>query len=121
MDNQDMDYASLLRVKRQKEEEFKSKYKVSSKERLVKIVSSKVRTTMIGALETVETHFGFLWNNNSEDAREMRDIYEKVRSEILDRGNNQIRNLMTELEQYDIEWKRYNIQLPVKPLGRSEG
>ena len=72
---------------------------------------------MIGALETIEKNLGFLWEADTEEANHYREVYEKIRSEILDRGNNQIRNLMTELEQYEVEWKRYHIQLPVKPLG----
>jgi len=43
----------------------------------------------------------------------MKDLYNKVRSEILDRGNNQARNIDAELAQYDVEWLRYNMKIPV--------
>jgi hypothetical protein len=33
--------------------------------------------------------------------------------EILDKGNNQARNIDAELSQYNVEWLRYNITMPV--------
>jgi hypothetical protein len=45
----------------------------------------------------------------------MKSLYEEVRSEILDRGNNQARNLEAELNQYDVKWLRYQLNLPVVP------
>ena len=113
MDN----YIELFKQKKKLDEDKKKQYKASSRDRLGKIITTKIKTTMIGALETIEQNFGFLW----EDSVEMRELYEKVRNEILDRGNNQIRNITTELEQYDIEWLRYTMTLPVKPLGNLGG
>lgn len=94
-----------------------AKYKQDSKDRLSKILKKKIQTTMIGALSTIEENFGFLWNNNEEPRNDqdkiMKDLYNKVRSEILDRGNNQARNIDAELAQYEIEWTRYQIKMPV--------
>ena len=45
----------------------------------------------------------------------MKDLYEEVRAEILDRGNNQMRNLEAEFAQYEIKWLRYSLTLPVTP------
>ena len=44
----------------------------------------------------------------------MKDLYEEIRSEILDKGNNQIRNLETEFNYYDITWLRYQMMIPIK-------
>lgn len=95
-----------------------SKYKSESKDRLSKILKKKIQTTMIGALSTVEENFGFLWNSGSdkpltEEQEMMKNLYNKVRSEILDRGNNQARNIDAELAQYEVEWMRYQIKIPV--------
>ncbi len=71
---------------------------------------------MIGALSTVEEHFGFLWDNDEsseEDKKIMKDLYQKIRSEILDKGNNQARNIDAELAQYDVEWLKYSIKIPM--------
>lgn len=95
-----------------------SKYKAESKDRLSKILKKKIQTTMIGALSTIEENFSFLWTNESgkslsQDQELMKTLYNKVRSEILDRGNNQARNIDAELAQYDVEWLRYQVKIPV--------
>lgn len=103
------------------------KYKESSKERLTKIAKKKVLTTAVGCLSVVEKYLGFLWGHNEDreltpEEQQLRDIfYDKVREEIFNVGNNQMRNIQTEIEQYDIEWKRYKITLPVKPEGPNYG
>lgn len=95
-----------------------SKYKSDSKDRLSKILKKKIQTTMIGALSTIEENFGFLWTNVdgkplTQDQETMKAMYNKVRSEILDRGNNQARNIDAELAQYEVEWMRYQMKMPV--------
>ena len=91
------------------------KYKVESKDRLSKILKKKIQTTMIGALSSIEENFGFLWNDAKapSDKEEMKALYNKVRSEILDKGNNQARNIDAELDQYEVEWLRYSIKIPI--------
>lgn len=94
-----------------------SKYKLDSKDRLAKILKKKIQTTMIGALSSIEENFGFLWNSQgselTKDQEVMKDLYQKVRSEILDKGNNQARNIDAELSQYDVEWLKYSIKIPM--------
>jgi len=93
------------------------KYKVESKERLSKILKKKIQTTMIGALSSIEENLGFLWNSDNgqltKEQESMKNIYNKIRSDILDRGNNQARNIDAELAQYEVEWLRYSIKMPV--------
>lgn len=106
-----------------KQSEYKSiredKYKQDSRDRLSKILRKKVETTMIGALSSIENHFSFLWSSEndvlSSEQKIMYDIYQKVRSEILDKGNTQARNIDAELAQYDVKWLRYQATLPVYP------
>ena len=119
-------YAELVRKSEKYKADKTNKNKEMSKDRLLKISKKKIQTTMIGALSTVEKHFGFLWGHESPDAltpeqEHMKELYDLVRSEILDRGNNQCRNLETEFMNYDITWLRYRITLPVKPLSTLEG
>jgi hypothetical protein len=72
---------------------------------------------MIGALSTIEDNFGFLWQTKdgklTKEQELMKDLYNKVRSEILDKGNNQARNIDAELSQYEVEWLRYSMKIPV--------
>ena len=89
-----------------------------SKTRLKKEVKKRIQTTMIGSLSSIEKHFGFLWGEESDeltkDQLRMRDIFEDMRTEILDKGNAQLRNLDSEIENYDITWNKYHINLPIK-------
>lgn len=92
------------------------KYKQDSKDRLSKILKKKIQTTMIGALSSIEENFGFLWdvdNDNIPNKQVFQDLYQKVRSEILDKGNNQARNIDAELAQYEVEWLKYSVVMPV--------
>ena len=114
----DESYAELIRNKSDYKQARTSKYKTDSKDRLSKIMRKKIETTMIGALSTIEEHFGFLWGNEdgsplSEEQTTMKDLYQQVRSEILDKGNNQARNTDAELSQYDVVWLKYSMELPV--------
>jgi hypothetical protein len=72
---------------------------------------------MIGALSTIEENFGFLWNSPdgklTKEQEAMKNLYNKIRSDILDKGNNQARNIDAELSQYDVEWLRYSMKMPV--------
>jgi hypothetical protein len=119
-------YAELVRKSDKFKTDRSNKNKEVSKERLLKISKKKIQTTMIGALSTVEKYFGFLWGHESPNAltpeqEHMKELYDQVRSEILDRGNNQGRNLETEFMNYDINYLKYQITLPVKPLNKIEG
>ena len=51
----------------------------------------------------------------------MKDLYQKVRSEILDKGNTQARNVDAELSQYDVKWLKYTIKMPVIKQTEEEG
>lgn len=96
-------------------------YRRQSKDRLANIMKAKIRTTMIGALDTLEKRMGHLWGEHLDDddltpeQEEMRDLFEDVREEILDKGNHQIRNVDAELNQYDVVWQRYNIHFVLDP------
>lgn len=114
----DGNYADLIRKKSDYRQSREDKYKVDSKDRLSKIMRKKIETTMIGALSTLEEHFGFLWHNEdgsplTAEQATMKDLYQQVRSEILDKGNNQARNTDAELAQYEVQWLKYTMDLPV--------
>ena len=117
----DEPYAELVRQSEKYKSDKSGKYKEVSKDRLLKISKKKIQTTMIGALSTVEKYLGFLWGYESSEEltpeqEHLKQIYDEVRSEILDRGNNQARNLEAEFANYDINWLRYQITLPVKNI-----
>ena len=111
-------FNELVRQQSDYKKKREDKYRSDSKDRLTKILKKKVETTMIGALSSIEEHFSFLWEANGNEMtpeqRMMMEVYQKVRSEILDKGNTQARNIDTELSQYDITWLKNSITIPVK-------
>tara|TARA_R110002051_G_scaffold321920_2_gene410965 strand:- start:46 stop:414 length:369 start_codon:yes stop_codon:yes gene_type:complete len=118
------DFDKLIRDKSEYREARSDKFKYDSKDRLSKILRKKVETTMIGAISSVEDHFAFLWvAEESEMTKEKKFMYEtfqKVRSEILDKGNTQARNVDAELNQYEVKWMRYSMEIPVKQKGEQD-
>lgn len=111
-----------LAAAQQKQKEIKSKkYQDKSKKRLSNIVSTKIKTSFIGSISSYENNFGFLWGHGksedelTETELNMREIWEGVRSEILDNGNAQLRAAVNEINNYSIHWDRYQMNIPIKP------
>lgn len=98
-----------------------SKRQEISKENLEKITVKKMQTIMIGALASIEQHFGFLWGKDdstrqkTEEEREIEGIFQKIRAEILDKGNGQIRGFKDDLQLYNVELINKMVNLPVLP------
>ncbi len=125
MTQSEYNYDDLIRSSRTYKTNKEDKYKESSKEKLYKIAKKKIETTMIGALSTVEKHLGFLWGHDSQEdlspeEQHIKSIYDMIRSEILDKGNSQIRNLESEMSHYEIKWLRYHMNLPLMSMDLKE-
>lgn len=106
---EDFDFEKTYNTHQNYKKEREQKFKEFSNNRLYNITKKKIQTTMIGALATVEKYFGPLLEGGSRD---IKRAFEEARSEILDKGNAQIRNLESEFNNYDIIWKKNNIVLP---------
>lgn len=121
MDN----FNDLIRKRNQYNSIREDRYKSDSRDRLSKILKKKVETTMIGALSSVEEHLSFLWESDdgdpSPEQKIMSEIYQKVRSEILDKGNDQARNVDAELAQYEVKWLKFKSEIPVIQHNDKEG
>lgn len=65
------------------------------------IIKKRILTTMIGALSRFEDTFGYLWGIDSDNPTisqlDIEAKWEKVRTEILDHGNNQIRSAINDV------------------------
>ena len=90
-----------------------------TKQKLVESMKKRIQTTMIGALASIEEHFGNLWGHDTEGAltqkqENMKELYNELRSEILDKGNVQIRNMETEINGYEVSSIRYQYNLPIR-------
>jgi predicted esterase YcpF (UPF0227 family) len=92
-------------------------YQSQSKARLKKILEGKMRTIMIGAIASIEEAF-YSWlklkGTRTLDEQDFFEAFQDCRSQILDKGNTQIRNLEEEISQYIVDWKRYNYEISRK-------
>ena len=90
-----------LRDERQKE---------SSRRQLEISVEKRLKTTMIGAIASIEEAFGWLFNYGDPQTPQEKENYEtfqELRNEILDKGNRQIRELGKDLDNYSIVWHKF--------------
>ena len=87
-----------------------------SNEQLQRHIKKKIKTTMIGALAKFEEYFGHLWghdkpdNEITDDQREMGDVWEEVRTEVLNNGNHQSRAAMEEIGQYTVKFNKFHTE-----------
>lgn len=99
-------------------EENEKRYREESKKRYIKIQDKKMDTIIIGAIAAIENKLGFCWGNGktnlTKTEQEFKKIWQELRTEILDKGNSQKRALHKELEQYELNWLRYTIELRIK-------
>jgi hypothetical protein len=112
---------ALLRAAREREEHTPdTNYNQRSAMRLLANASKKIRTTMIGCVAEIEEAFGPLWGGNKppeERTKEETDWFELwqiVRKNMLNLGNNQIRAFGNEVSEYTITWNRHVNVMPVK-------
>ena len=92
---------------------------LSSKKRLMASIERKFKTTMIGALSSFEGAYGELWGHNSvkeltEEQERYRQIWIAIRTEILNKSNNQSRAAMEEIAEYTMTWDKYNTNFIVQ-------
>ena len=94
----------------------REKFDNASKKRLKKIAKTKVKTSFIGALDAFEKGFGHLWGHDLDDEEctdeqnEMYEIWDEVRNKVLDKGNDQLRSLIEEIDNHDVHWLRHQVE-----------
>ena len=120
MEDKKISHYQIVATRHKQKEVKDEKYREKSKKRLSTIIGTKIKTSFIGAISSCEKNFGFLWGHgkNEEDLTdqeiEMKEIWDEIRTEILDNGNTQLRAASNEIENYSINWDRYSIGLNSK-------
>lgn len=104
--------------KRKSEETIKlQKYNESSKRQLLKILETKLRTAFIAPLAYFEQAMGHLWGHGKKESEltetelHYRALWNALRTNVLNNGNNKIRDVHNELMQYTVTWNRYSLGL----------
>lgn len=95
-----------------------------SKARLKEAMEKRLKTTMIGAIHSIEKIFGDLWCHDCEDRtdkeEQMYKVFVELRNKILDDGNTQIRSMSNDLQAYEVEWTGFHLELPLRPRKSGE-
>ena len=71
---------------------------------------------MIGALDSFEAEFGDQWGHGLDiedltpEQIEKRKVWNAVRTDILNKGNNQLRAAQEEIAQYTMTWDKYRTE-----------
>jgi hypothetical protein len=97
----------------------------SSKRKLREIVEKRIRTTMIGALAEIERSefgkmFGFGKTKLSDEERRWKMLWDELRTNILNQGNNQLRESMREIENFDARFKPYRTDFIIRRENENE-
>lgn len=113
-----MDYDLLGKqfdYNKQKEIERKNE---RDKSILMDYVRERMKTSMIRNLETFEKDFSYLWGGHdgptNRNERIFYSLWKKVRTDILDFGNNAIRDVTKELEANNISRKKVTVEYKFK-------
>lgn len=91
-----------------------------SKSQLTRHLETKFRTTMIGALASFEECFGELWGHGKESSaltdeqKVWKERWELARTEVLNKGNNQLRAAKEEVSQYTIRFNKFETKFIIQ-------
>ena len=119
-----MDLHSKMQAANRRFKEVEAGYNENrSKQKLLDTVTKRIQTAFIGAISACEDHFGYLWGIDEENPTAKQDeflkLWNKLRAIILDNGNNQIRAIQRDLNNYSVNYtKRFNKVLPVRNHGK---
>ena len=95
---------------------------MDDKERLMKILETKMKTIMVGSLCIIEEELCDMFGIEKDDLinnEKISDIYSNIRKRIFDNGNNQIKLAKDIIKNYQI--KSNKITLPVIGMGNYNG
>lgn len=80
-------------------------YNKHNKKGIINQITKRFQTTIIGSLARFEDNFGYLWGHNSnkeltDKQQEFLDMWDYVRTSILNHGNNQMREAIDEIIEH---------------------
>lgn len=119
----DIDYQKIKERKEELRRLQQFTEEEAAKRKLSKDVEKHLRTIMIAALAEFEEEFGVYWgigkeeNNLDPDEQEDRERWKKVRTNILNKGNNKIRASLEEISKYRISPPEYKVEFKIGTKG----
>jgi len=106
----------LYKIRKEQQRISHGRISGDARERLKKIASKKFRTCFISALAEFENVFGLeIWGHDlptellTSEQKVNREKWDKVRKNILDKGNAQLRALRMEIDLHKIDFEGYRM------------
>jgi hypothetical protein len=94
-----------------------NKYKFGQR-KLNDIIKKRMTTTIIGIIASFEQVFDKSFPENYDKATkeelDFQDKFEEFRESALDKGNRQLRELLRDIEQFNIDYVGYQLELRKK-------
>ncbi len=115
--------ARVSKAREQEREQHHTSFSAKSLSRLQRVAAKKMRSSFVGTLPILEHFFGHLWAHGTDNAEltdlqiRWRAIWSKVRTAILDNGNDQLKALERELSEYEVKWLSF--QATMVPVSRT--
>lgn len=84
------------------------------------LITKRFQTTMIGSLHQFEKYFGYLWGIDLDEDEltdkqlDLRDRWEIARNQILNNGNNQLRQMLNDINQNHLVQTQYHYKFYTK-------
>ena len=82
-------------------------------------IESKIKTTMIGSIASIEEEFGFLFGHGKEsltkEEHAMYKLFQQLRTRILDLGNEQIKRMKLDLDLFEVKGPVYKYTFKLNP------
>lgn len=107
------DYNDMKKMVNMTRKANEQKQRVYFKELLKSHIATKFKTTIIGSISKFEDLFGELWGMGLQpeelnaEQRYWREKWSLARTEILNNGNSQSRAASSEIDQYNVEYNKY--------------
>ena len=112
-----MDYTGKLRKYVEERKPYdEASHRAACKSRLREFLRKRMTTMLVGSIERIEKSMGQNWGHGLSDKEctdgeyDERAIWNCLRKELFDWGNQQIRNMEKGLEDYIVEMRRYKIE-----------
>jgi hypothetical protein len=126
MEDKDIGHHKMLAIRSNIKKANEEKRLESCRRRLDKIITTKIRTSFIGALSKFEDSFGVLWGQGkhtdslTDEEKEMRELWEQTRTAVLNNGNSQLRAAQNEIQNHVVSWNRHQLDFVVRPKDGKE-
>jgi hypothetical protein len=83
-------------------------------------LSKRFKTTIIGLIATMEDYFGKYWGHDkyedelTDQEKRIKEIWDDARTEMLDKGNDQMRGALGDVDHCNVTKKKYNYNFKVR-------